>query len=310
MRPQNTLRPAIAAGTLGLGISLLATAPLAAHAAGDAALATASPVAGHIAYGQAAVLQGTLPAGAAGQRLELEFQAAGSSSWVAIASAAAQAGGAYRLSAPLERSGRLRALLAGGAQIAGAFPGAGAPIAVGAGLAAQPRVRNLLAGRADSVSGTVLPAIAGRAVTLQLSSGHAWATVARARTTASGHFVMRFTPRNPGSPRLRVRFAGDAVNAASRKRIGAVNVYRPAGASWYGPGGSLACGGSLDDSTQGVANKTLPCGTLVTLRHGGRTVRVPVIDRGPYVAGRDYDLTPATKRALGFGDTGTIWATR
>ena len=33
-------------------------------------------------------------------------------------------------------------------------------------------------------------------------------------------------------------------------------------------------------------------------------VRVPVVDRGPYVAGREFDLTEATKQALGFGDTG------
>jgi rare lipoprotein A (peptidoglycan hydrolase) len=49
---------------------------------------------------------------------------------------------------------------------------------------------------------------------------------------------------------------------------------------------------------------------MVALHLGNRTVRVPVIDRGPYVSGRDYDLTPATKRALGFGDTGEVWATR
>jgi rare lipoprotein A (peptidoglycan hydrolase) len=39
-------------------------------------------------------------------------------------------------------------------------------------------------------------------------------------------------------------------------------------------------------------------------------VRVPVIDRGPYVGGREYDLTEATKAALGFGDTGRLWSTR
>jgi len=59
----------------------------------------------------------------------------------------------------------------------------------------------------------------------------------------------------------------------------------------------------------GVANKTLPCGTLVTLRYAGRMVRVPVIDRGPYVAGREFDLTEATKRALGFGGVGEVWST-
>ena len=65
----------------------------------------------------------------------------------------------------------------------------------------------------------------------------------------------------------------------------------------------------LTSSTLGVANKTLPCGTLVTLHYAGHTVRVPVVDRGPYVAGRDFDLTEATKRALGFGDTGEVWST-
>ena len=66
----------------------------------------------------------------------------------------------------------------------------------------------------------------------------------------------------------------------------------------------MACGGWLTSSTLGVANKTLPCGTLVTLRYDGHTVRVPVIDRGPYVEGREFDLTEATKQALGFGGTG------
>jgi rare lipoprotein A (peptidoglycan hydrolase) len=35
-----------------------------------------------------------------------------------------------------------------------------------------------------------------------------------------------------------------------------------------------------------------------------------VIDRGPYVGGRDWDLTGATKTRLGFPSTGTVWATR
>jgi len=39
-----------------------------------------------------------------------------------------------------------------------------------------------------------------------------------------------------------------------------------------------------------------------------RTLRVRVIDRGPYVTGRDYDLTMATKEALGAGDLTEVWA--
>ncbi len=36
---------------------------------------------------------------------------------------------------------------------------------------------------------------------------------------------------------------------------------------------------------------------MVKLRYHGHSITVPVIDRGPYVAGRDYDLTEATKDA-------------
>jgi len=109
---------------------------------------------------------------------------------------------------------------------------------------------------------------------------------------------------------VRLRFAGDVTDLAVRRPLGRLNVYRLAEASWYGGGGGLACGGELTSTTMGVANKTLPCGTVVTLRYGDRSVRVRVIDRGPYVAGREFDLTEATKQALGFGDTGEVWSTR
>jgi len=94
---------------------------------------------------------------------------------------------------------------------------------------------------------------------------------------------------------------------AARTVSGGVTGYRLAGASWYGPGlygGHLACGGTLTAGTLGVANKTLPCGSKVTLRYHGRSVTVPVVDRGPYVGGRDFDLTAATKQKLGFGRPG------
>lgn len=65
-------------------------------------------------------------------------------------------------------------------------------------------------------------------------------------------------------------------------------------------GGPLACGGRLAPNQLGVAHKSAPCGTLVTFRYRGRVVRVPVIDRGPYIAGREWDLTGATAKLLGF----------
>jgi rare lipoprotein A len=99
----------------------------------------------------------------------------------------------------------------------------------------------------------------------------------------------------------------------AQRRLGRLNVYRFALASWYGPGlyGSrTGCGGTLAPGRLGVAHKTLPCGTKVTLRHHGRTVRVRVIDRGPYVGAREYDLTAATARRLHFRGHGAILTTR
>ena len=72
----------------------------------------------------------------------------------------------------------------------------------------------------------------------------------------------------------------------------------------YGLG--LACGGVLGRDQLGVAHKTAPCGTLITLTYGGRSLTVPVIDRGPYVAGREWDLTGATAAALAFPGLGQI----
>jgi len=60
----------------------------------------------------------------------------------------------------------------------------------------------------------------------------------------------------------------------------------------------------------GVAHKSLPCGTKVTFRYGGRSVAARVIDRGPYVGGREWDLTAALKQKLGFPSTGTVLTTR
>lgn len=169
---------------------------------------------------------------------------------------------------------------------------------------------NVLDGRRVSVAGSLSPGLSGRTVALQAMGRHGWHTVTTARTGGKGRFRLRYLPRVTGSERVRVRFAGDASDLPAHRRLGRLNVYRLAEASWYGGGGGLACGGSLTSATLGVANKTLPCGTLVTLRYGGRSIRVAVVDRGPYVAGREFDLTEATKYALGFGDTGEVWSTR
>lgn len=80
-------------------------------------------------------------------------------------------------------------------------------------------------------------------------------------------------------------------------------------ASWYGPGfygNRTACGQTYTPQIAGVAHRTLPCGTVLTLEYAGRTVTVTVIDRGPYIAGRTLDLSNATRLALGCPDLCTL----
>ena len=174
---------------------------------------------------------------------------------------------------------------------------------------------NVLEGHAVNVAGRLIQAqagsgLGGRDVQLQALGARGWKEVAHTRTGAAGRFLLRYVPRSLLRELMRVHFSGDSADTASHRRLGALQVYRLAGASWYGGGGTMACGGTLTSSTLGVANKTLPCGTLVPLRYDGRSVRVPVVDRGPYVEGREYDLTEATKAQLGFGSTGEVWSSR
>jgi rare lipoprotein A (peptidoglycan hydrolase) len=170
---------------------------------------------------------------------------------------------------------------------------------------------NVVAGRVALVSGHVRPAIAGRRVLLQRQAGHGWRTVRRTVTGTNGRFRARFRTHAPGSAQLRVVVTGGGA-PTYQELVGRLNVYRRVNVSWYGPGfygHPLSCGGTLGPGTLGVANRTLPCGTRVTLRYHGRTLRVAVIDRGPYVYSRQYDLTAATHALLRSPSTGIILAT-
>ncbi len=88
------------------------------------------------------------------------------------------------------------------------------------------------------------------------------------------------------------------TNADARKVT-----WKRALASYYSPadsGGGFACNGIkyTDYSTLGVAHKTLPCGTKVRFLYRHRKITVRVIDRGPFVGGREFDLLVATKKRL------------
>ena len=170
---------------------------------------------------------------------------------------------------------------------------------------------NVRAGRTAVVRGALKPARSHRIVRLERRAGGRWRQVDAALTSATrGRFVLRYRTRGADTSVVRVRFGGDPTARPSKRVVGRLNVFRPALASWYGPGlygNALGCGGRLTPGTVGVAHKSLPCGTTVVLRKGSRVVRAKVIDRGPYVGAREFDLTAATKYRLGFGSVGRVW---
>ncbi len=96
-----------------------------------------------------------------------------------------------------------------------------------------------------------------------------------------------------------------AISAQTRHHSG--NVPRPEGsyvalAGASGPaefGRRTACGVVIGPDTEGVAHPTLPCGARIFVTYRGKTVLVQVVDRGPYVPGRQFDLTDALARQLG-----------
>ena len=184
----------------------------------------------------------------------------------------------------------------------------GTPTATASTVAVSDRRMNVRMGRRAVVRGTIQPA--GSTVALQIRRNGRWKTLDRDRTDARGAYVLRDRQRLPLSAKARVKVSR---GPAGHRGIGRLNVYRVSYASWYGPGlygGQLSCGGTLDAGDMGVAHRSLPCGTKVTLRHQGRVVRVPVIDRGPYVGGREYDLTEATAQRLKFKGHGSIQSTK
>jgi rare lipoprotein A len=78
-------------------------------------------------------------------------------------------------------------------------------------------------------------------------------------------------------------------------------------ASWYGPGFEglpTASGEPYDPYGYTAAHKTLPLGTDLTVSYGGRSVQVTVNDRGPYVGGRELDLSQGAAEYLGLTHAG------
>jgi len=140
-----------------------------------------------------------------------------------------------------------------------------------------------------------------------------WTPTVQATINHDGTFSTIWSTNHIGRFLIRAVVGGTSASAASASKTPTVAtiVYRPSIATLYGPGffgRKTACGSRLSRSTIGLANRTLKCGSLVAVYYRGRTLNVPVIDRGPYANGADWDLTTATGKALGIPGTVHIGA--
>jgi rare lipoprotein A len=169
-------------------------------------------------------------------------------------------------------------------------------------------------GRRARLTGTVPRRAHGRILRVQRfdEAGRRWRSEARTVVGRTGRFSVRWSPTVLCQQRIRAtlqRRRAASVTTASPEV--SVRVYKPGIATWYGPGlygNTTACGQELTKQLVGIAHKTLPCGTMVEVSHRGRSLVVPVVDRGPYARGMTWDLTSAAAELLGFTETARIGA--
>jgi len=85
-------------------------------------------------------------------------------------------------------------------------------------------------------------------------------------------------------------------------------------ASVYWPGDGIvkkndfrtSSGKRYDALAMTCAHKTIPLGTKLIVRYGENYAEVTVNDRGPYIKGRELDLTPGVAKALHFPNLGRV----
>jgi rare lipoprotein A len=166
-------------------------------------------------------------------------------------------------------------------------------------------------------TGSVPSSAAGKIVEIERQghqTGGTWQPTAHGTAASDGSFSAAWHVSHIGQFRIRAvieNTPGVRPSGAPKSPSLTATVYRPSLATQYGPGfygQKTACGQTLRGHTIGVANRTLPCGTSVAVYYRGRTLVMPVIDRGPYANGADWDLTEAAGQALGIAGTAQIGA--
>jgi rare lipoprotein A len=174
-----------------------------------------------------------------------------------------------------------------------------------------PGRRHLLVGRRVLVRGYTPIARPGRAVVLELLlRDGSYTEVDRTWTNEDGKFYLHWYPSRPGYFRGRgapgqprrwfAELHAAALHLLDRDRVLLrARLLRQPHRLWA-------------DLLQQPARCRPPlagCGHRLTVRYQGRSTTVTVVDRGPYVHGREYDLTEATRNYLGFDGVDEIWTT-
>ena len=236
------------------------------------------------------------------QPIRIQFRALGAKSWRDTEKSRTGRSGKFREQVAVSRSGRFRAVSSDGRTTRPQL------VEVKSRTSARIGNKDPNLGEKVVVSGRVTPA-GGRKVVVDVGDEKL-----KTHARKNGTFRVKWKPSEAGTQTVRVRAAGNKVANGSGDKAGKVTVFRPAAASYYGPGlygNGVACGGTLQPGTIGVANKSLPCGTKLTVRYGNKQVKnVEVIDRGPYVGNREFDLTEALRNKLGFGGVGTVYVSK
>ncbi len=210
----------------------------------------------------------------------------------------------------------------GGTSVTGGGKSAGAQVkpgnvtvtASGDGITVAARVSDMLRSP-TRFSGNAGTSAAGDTIEIE-RRGHEtngrWAPTTHGLVASDGSFAAVWPTNHIGRFAIRaIVEQGQTARAAATSPALTITVYRPSVATYYGPGlfgQRTACGVVLRRRTLGVANRTLKCGTAVAVDYGGRTIIVPVIDRGPYAHHADWDLTQATARLLDIPGIATIGA--
>jgi rare lipoprotein A len=80
------------------------------------------------------------------------------------------------------------------------------------------------------------------------------------------------------------------------------------GASWYALSSRTASGERMNANAMTAAHRSLPFGTVVRVvdQLSGRSIRVRINDRGPFVRGRIIDLSRAAAHQLGIRGVGRV----